>query len=171
MKKCMLVLFALALALSLCACGKSQPEEVVQMGNPVQEVGSPEEMQEKLNISIDAPEGAENVRYSVISGTIGQVQYTLNGTECCFRVSAQKEDISGVYGSFREDTTKLVIEHNVQRCETEARYTTEGGAVANWTIADLQYSLYATEASDWDVFGEMVKERMLDQLDSMEQAG
>ena len=167
----MLVLLALVLALSLCACGRSQPEEIVQMGNPVQEVGSPEEMREKLSISIDAPVGAENVRYSVISGTIGQVQYTINAMECCFRVSVQKEDISGVYGPFREVTTKLVIEHNVQRCETEARYTTEGGAVANWTIADLQYSLYATKASDWEAFGEMVKERMLDQLDSMEQDG
>lgn len=173
MKRHIALVLVLMLVLSLYACGEKQQgtskvgEAFAQMGNPVTEVAGTEQMQTILYFWIDAPERAENVRYSVISGQIGQVQYTLDQVEYCYRASAGQEDISGVYGPFEEITTNLLVDHSAGSCEIKIQFTVDGGAVANWKIDNLQYSLSADTITDADAFGAAARERVLFTLDSL----
>lgn len=170
MKRYIALALALVLTFSLYACNRPQENGMTQIGNPVVEVNGIEGMREKLYFWIDAPEGAENVRYSVISDLIGQVHFTLDGTEYCFRASEQMEDISGVYGPFEETVNQIIIEHPIGNCGVQIHYTTEGGAVASWMINRLSYALSATNLSDRDAFSNLVRKLVTDELDRTQEA-
>ena len=185
MKNCMFVLFALALALSLCACGEEQghtpteenvPPPTVQIGNPIQELSSAEELRQCLRFRLDAPAGAEDCRYSVIGGRLGQVLFVSDGTEYClrgfsFNPITAKEDISGVYGPFEETEESLLIDHSIESCEIQIRYTTEGGAVANWylNLNYMQYSMSAAQVPDKETFCDFVSKVVSEQLDRLQE--
>ncbi|MBQ0059269.1 MAG: hypothetical protein KBS83_04835 [Lachnospiraceae bacterium] len=76
------------------ACGKkAEPNEAqesatVGMANPVHECDK-DEMTQESSIDLDAPKGAENVKYSYIDGDkdqkIAQVEFTLDGHDYCYR--------------------------------------------------------------------------------------
>ena len=74
------------------------PNPGVQIPAPVVSVGSAEEIAEKLNIEIDAPNGADNVQYSIIDGEIAEIQFTWKSGAYILRASAQSGDFSGLFG-------------------------------------------------------------------------
>lgn len=74
------------------------PNPGVQIPAPVVSVGSAEEIAEKLNIEIDAPNGADNVQYSIIDGEIAEIQFTWKSDVYILRASAQSGDFSGLFG-------------------------------------------------------------------------
>ena len=100
-------LFALALAalvlLSFAACtdnssgNEESGEENVQIVNPIEEVDSAAAFG-ALGLTLDAPSGAKDVRYSIISGKIAQVNFTVDGHEYTLRASNKETDFSGLYG-------------------------------------------------------------------------
>lgn len=69
----------------------------VQGANPFLEVSSAEEFK-KIGIDIEAPEGAENISYAIISGNIASISYDKDGDSYTFRASEQSGDFSGIYG-------------------------------------------------------------------------
>ncbi len=102
MKKLTALLLAALMIFALCACGNddepAENEGNNQMVNPMVEVDETE-LQNALGVALDAPEGAENVKYFLISGVLGEVQFDYKNSSYTYR--AQKtdefEDISGVY--------------------------------------------------------------------------
>lgn len=112
MKKLIALLLALMMVFALCACGGSDeksPEESKapvetddaggeQLANPLEEV-SAEQLKKVIGKSLEPPKGAEDVKTFTIAGEIGEIRFTYEGIEYCYR--AQKtdayQDISGVY--------------------------------------------------------------------------
>ena len=111
MKKIAVTALLFALIFSLAACGSRTAEPpadvtdpanvTAQIPNPVVDVDSAEAFNE-LGITLEAPENAQDVYYSIISGTIAQIQFTADGARYNLRASKTEDDISGVYGSLKE---------------------------------------------------------------------
>lgn len=74
-------------------------EDITLSPSPFEEVTSAEDFSETLGFSIDAPEDAENVSYSVAFGETAIVDFTLDGHAYTYYASKKVEDISSGYGS------------------------------------------------------------------------
>ena len=107
MKKTMLIILTLLLALALLAgCGApaapaAEPtEQFAGLPNPVK-ASSREEIAERFGLDMAAPEGAEEISYSIIDGEtpLAQLGYCRDGLSWCYRAarSAETADISGMY--------------------------------------------------------------------------
>lgn len=147
-KLTMLICLALAVLL-LAACGASEPEpteepQPVGLPNPIHEVDQ-EGLLAATGISLAAPEGAEDVRYSYIDLTndhpIAQMHFTLDGAEAYLRVQPTAElspiDISGLYYNWTEQQ-----EVKVGYCDGVAYTNGEAGYVT-WldVVPGLAYNL------------------------------
>ena len=168
MKRYIILLLSLVLVASLCACRSGQPnaggENFVQMVNPIQNVDGPAEFVNSMGISLEAPEGAENCGYCIISGQIAQIQFAYAGNEYTLRASKTEEDNSGMYGPFEEIGANILIDHPDGSCSVKIRYTIEGGAVADWTWEDCYYSLSAVQIADQESFEQFASQTILDLL-------
>lgn len=69
-------------------------EDIALSPSPFEEVTSAEDFSETLGFSIDAPEGAEDVAYSVAFGETAIVDFTLGGHAYTYYASKNIEDIS-----------------------------------------------------------------------------
>ena len=99
MKNTVLVIIALALCAS-CVFGCQAPaSQEAGLPNPMVE-SNPEEILQKLGVEFLVPEGAEDVRYFIISGKMAEMQFRLDGSDCNARIQPEPEftDISGKIG-------------------------------------------------------------------------
>ena len=104
MKKTFILILIFVMILAGCAGKnkaanqKSGEKMSVGLANPVQE-SSAEEIAERLNVKFAVPDGAKNVRYSIIAGKLAQMDFIWNEAECTARIEqdAESEDISGFY--------------------------------------------------------------------------
>lgn len=101
MKHTLSVIIALLLCVScLFGCKAPASQEGPQSGlaNPMVE-SNPEEILEKLGVEFLVPEGAEEVKYFIISNQMAEMQFRLNGSDCSARIQPEAEytDISGMY--------------------------------------------------------------------------
>ena len=116
--------------------------DVAQMPNPMAPADSPAAFAE-LGIAIDAPDGAENTSYYVISGQIAEVNFLLDGHGYSLRASKAEGDISGLYG-------ELVSE---QPLGDGATLTTLKSGDADWYClrwmnGDVQVALSNTDGAE-----------------------
>lgn len=72
--------------------------KTIGLPNPVQE-STAEDIAKELNVKFAVPDGAKNIRYSIVSGNLAQMDFILNEAECTARIKrdAESEDISGFY--------------------------------------------------------------------------
>ncbi len=104
-KKFSLISFAFILLLFV-GCTESSVsdsgEQEVQVANPLQSVESADEFANQLGISIDAPNGASEVEYIIISGDTAQIEFSLDGFRYTLRASKLHSDeaLHGVYETF-----------------------------------------------------------------------
>ena len=161
-KTCALICLALAVLL-LAACGASEPEPTeepmaVGLPNPIHEVDR-QGLVDATGIPLDAPEGAEDVRYSYIELTndhpIAQMNFTLDGAKAYVRVQATGElapiDISGLYYDWTEQQ-----EVSVGYCSGVACTNGEAGYVS-WldVVPGLAYNLGMTEGASIEKLTEL----------------
>lgn len=85
----------------------------VQIVNPITEMKDAKAVKDRLGISIDAPEGAENVTYSVIMGQTADIRFDLDGHNYIFRASKETDLIIGLYGT-EEKKEKLGSETDAE---------------------------------------------------------
>lgn len=79
--------------------------KTIGLPNPVQE-STAEDIAKELNVKFAFPDGAKNIRYSIIAGNLAQMDFILNEAECTARIKrdAESEDISGFYYNWSNET-------------------------------------------------------------------
>ena len=97
--------------------------KTVGMPNPVQE-STAEDIAKELNVKFAVPDGAKNIRYSIIAGNLAQMDFIWNEAECTARIKrdAESEDISGFYYNWSNETPCTVGEN---------------AGIAKWQITDV----------------------------------
>ncbi|MDL2237369.1 hypothetical protein LJC56_06025 [Christensenellaceae bacterium OttesenSCG-928-K19] len=140
MKKLSALLLAVCICAGIAACATKDPA-TENLENPVVEVDSPEVIQKQLDIFILVPEGAENVRYSIISDEIAQADFTLDGVEYTERIQKTEtlEDISGVYTTMEEEKDMMFSDYGYH-----IAYNADGDGISAWydTLTGCSYSIY-----------------------------
>ncbi len=141
---------ALCFALAVCAAGCAA--KTSEIPNPMEELPSAEDFAE-LGVSIDAPEGATDVKYFIISGKLAQVSFTLDGRDFTYRCADEDEgDITGVYDEFRDEELAVNAEYPDGCIEVRIRTTIDGGRLATWENGGKTFSLFTvSEMSDDEI--------------------
>lgn len=104
------VLFAICLVVMCIFTGCKAPEEApveepaATMVNPMVETDA-DGLMEQLGLRLNCPENAENVKYFVIAGNLGEMQFTMDGVKLSARIqpAAEYTDISGMYYDFETE--------------------------------------------------------------------
>ena len=151
MKKAFSILVALVLIFLFASCKQPAAEETTQLPNPIVDVESSADF-EPLGVSITAPEGAENVAYSIIANVTAQINFTLDGRAYTYRAAKATDDISGVYVTF--DETQETFNLDAADFSVSVLVRTIGGgtdgALATWSLDGVAYTLYSADASTID---------------------
>ena len=116
MKKTLTLISIFMMILVSCSGKKyavnAAANKTVGMPNPVHE-SSAEEITERLNVKFAVPDGAKNIRYSIIAGNLAQMDFIWNEAECTARIKpdAESQDISGFYYNWPNETPCTVGEN------------------------------------------------------------
>ncbi len=141
-----LSLLIIAFALSGCYGKSAEPSETqpvissddglnegtASIANPLVDVDSPDAFA-PLGIAIDAPEGASDVRYTVIGNEMAQVIFTFDGHQYCLRATRSMSDIEAICGYYGQ----YVPSDRLSRADY---YLVEGTSVAGWNSGGVYYS-------------------------------
>lgn len=150
MKKIIAIAVCILFAFTTVACTADSPSDSdgqqAQIPNPVVEQKSAAAF-EALGITIDAPDGAENIVYSIIGGELAEVRFTYGGNDYTYRASTVSDDISGVYDTFSPAFTLDILygEYGLP-VSAEADSGAEGGSLVTWAEDGVNYSLYTASA-------------------------
>ena len=127
MKKTLILISIFMIMLVSCSGKKSAvnaaANKTVGLPNPVQE-STAEDIAKELNVKFAVPDGAKNIRYSIIAGKLAQMDFIWNEAECTARIqrNAESEDISGFYYNWSNETP----------CTVE-----ENAGIAKWQITEV----------------------------------
>ena len=94
---CLVIVAAACVALPRLWNGSQPSDPPVLGGSPFEDVSGPEDF-EKLGFAIDAPEGAENVTYTIADGEIARVDFTLDGHEYTYEAAKLDGNFSCAVG-------------------------------------------------------------------------
>lgn len=148
---------SLLMVLTGCGQKKEANEEMAGMKNPVVSVESAKEF-ETLKLRLEAPEGAEDVSYSIIDGKTAQIQFTLDDGEYTYRSARTESDIAGVYEERVGEPVTEIVEVSKAKTEVKTQNTASGYKTALWFWGEAQYSLFCRTASVEDqVFLDLAK--------------
>lgn len=121
------VLAVLALAACLCACGAGKGGGT-GLVNPVVN-SSAQEILEKLGLDLTAPEGAQDVAYSIVGDEMAQITFTADGVGWTLRVRPADalEDISGMHYTWQN-----AYDAEICRCPGTLAWNDGGPGTAVW---------------------------------------
>ncbi|MCL2146213.1 MAG: copper amine oxidase N-terminal domain-containing protein [Synergistaceae bacterium] len=109
--------------------------------NPMVEVAGADEIFDELGLFMFIPESSENVKYFIISGSLAEVQFELEGIKYSFRVQETNalENISGVYETFQKSLVLEWVDYPYH-----VAYNEGGAGISFWydLFAKASYSLY-----------------------------
>lgn len=154
------VVLSMSLLAALAGCGGSatEPEssgnEAATSGsdssgtanivNPWVEVESIDAVNEQVGANLAVPEGAEVTYCGVCDGTLGEVQFKLNGQECSFRAEGSEEltDISGLHSDLGLGLSES-YEFTIANTTCYMFYNQDGPGYCHWydDIAKVVYSV------------------------------
>ncbi len=121
-----------------------------EMPNPYEDLDGPEGLKE-AGLSMEAPEGAEDGKYYLISGEIGEITFTLEEAPYSYRGAVHAEDFAGIFEEFEEEVSAL------SDCGADedllVKTTVSGGRLASWSKNGAKYTLYTPKpVEDEDIF-------------------
>lgn len=119
-------------------------EEFVQGGNPFVEAESADAFK-PLSITLDAPDGAQEVSYAVIDGELAEVGFALDGKSYIARASAREGDFSGLSG---EESKAEVVDAKTDAILVSVSLDTRVCQKISWTNGKINYCLYGTDGAD-----------------------
>ena len=126
-------------------------EPSTQLPNPIVAVDGSADFA-ALGVTITPHQQAESVSYSIIGGTVAQINFTLDGKTYTYRGAATTDDISGVYETFDPNPQSLDLEGSGFKISVVVKTIDGGnkGALAVWSYEDIQYSFYTPDKTDFD---------------------
>ena len=149
MKHFLILLLTALLGLTFTACTNSDTTSVsgVMVVNPMQGKASLEELNTAIGCAMKAPEGmtVSDEKFFVISGTIAEYRFAVDGISYTLRASADKGDISGIH----VNGTTLGDAANAANGAAETAVF-ENGMWTRWFDGDMQYSLVSSETGTAD---------------------
>lgn len=116
MKKALILISIFIMILVSCSGKKSAvnttANKTIGLPNPVQK-STAEDIAKELNVKFAVPDGAKNIRYSIIAGNLAQMDFIWNEAECTARIKRDAEtgDISGFYYNWSNETPCTVGEN------------------------------------------------------------
>ncbi len=116
----------------------------VQIANPFVEVESADDFK-ALSITLDAPDGAQEVSYFIIDGEMAEVRFTLDGKSYLARASAQEGDFSGLYG---QESDAETVDAKTNAVLVRVDLDTGTYQKITWTNGKINYCLYGTDGAD-----------------------
>ncbi len=119
-------------------------ENYVEGANPFVEVENADAFK-ALSITLDAPDGAQEVFYAVIDGEIAEVRFTLNGKSYLARASAQEGNFSGLYG---QESDAETVDAKTNAILVRVDVGTGVYQKITWTNGKINYCLYGTNGAD-----------------------
>lgn len=131
---------------------------VTEIPNPMEEIQGAEELA-KLGVSMDAPEGAEDVQYCVISGVVAEISFALDENLYTYRGSVTAEDFAGIFEEMEEEiitvpgTEEMGIEGDLL-----IKTTMSGGRLASWEKNGAKYTLYTPATVEEEALTELCQE-------------
>ena len=155
MKKTLILISIFMIMLASCSgknkkADKAPEKQTVGLPNPIHE-SSAEEIAERLKVKFAVPDGAKDVRYSIIAGNLAQMDFIWNKAECTARIeqNAETKDISGFYYNWSNETPCNVGENTA----TVKWQITEIGEVVGICIwqnkaSNLTYSVSMKKNAD-----------------------
>ena len=173
MKRRICFIMCFILIFLLTACHPSQdtvttPTDVpaAYVVNPVRTVNGADDFPNDLRFYMIPPENAKELQHSIIFAEIAQIKFVLNSEQYTLRGTYKEGDNSGVYGPFEETGSSIALDHKHGSCQISIRYTTEGVAVADWTLPPMTFSLSSGQNTDRDAFSQLVTQMASSQLDA-----
>lgn len=163
MKKIIALILALAMVFCFAACGNKGDEPIVggpEVVNPMTELGSLEELNEKFGCAMISPSvmGVSDEHFFSVDANpeYAEYQFTVNGLPYTYRfaVAGMDVDISGYYVPDREGTV-------FQNSDAEMSYFEGDEAkLARWFTIDGQYVLMVKDNGelDYNTFNGIVEE-------------
>ena len=126
------------------------PEASAQIPNPIVEVDGSADFA-SLGFIITPHQSAENVRYSIIGGTVAQIDFALDGESYTYRAAKTTDDISGVYAIF-DASQPFDLEGPDFTLNISVKTISGGadGALATWTYDGINYSFYTPAQTDYE---------------------
>lgn len=133
-----------------------QSNPPVMVGGPYEDVANADVLYEKTGVRINAPDGAEDVMYSVYDKSIAHVIFTREGVTYVVMAAAKSGDFSGVSG---ETLSSEMIDAKMSAVMTKVKDDFSG---EKWKVAwtDGRVSYYLTCPAEADA--EAVKKTALD---------
>lgn len=133
-----------------------QAGQGTQIANPIVEVADASAFA-PLGIRLNAPAGASDVRCSIISGTIAQIDFAYEDRAYTYRAASTNADIAGVYETFDEEVLALDAEGADWYANLSIKTIEEGkrGALVQWMYPPVQYTLYCANEVDVDELAEL----------------
>lgn len=119
-----------------------------QIPNPVVTVDDAAAFEEQLGFRLLPPKDAKDCAYSIISGKVAQISFTLDGAPYLLRASKETEGeaLHGIYNAFEEEGESLCVDGtNYGVCFDVNRVAGENGAVWTWNDGDAHFSLWASD--------------------------
>lgn len=92
---CLALIVAASLSLPKLVSRPGQSNPPVLVGSPIEDVAGPQDFAQTLGFSIDAPEGAEDVRYNIFDGKIARVRFSLDGHSYTYEAAPLEVDLYG----------------------------------------------------------------------------
>lgn len=154
MKKTLILISIFMIMLVSCSGKKSAvnaaANKTVDLPNPVQE-STAEEIAKELNVKFAVPDGAKNLRYSIIAGNLAQMDFIWNEAECTARIKrdAESQDISGFYYNWPNEIPCTVGE-NAGIAKWQITEVGEVVGICLWQnkASDLTYSVSMKKNAD-----------------------
>ncbi|MEA4911181.1 MAG: hypothetical protein VB092_01020 [Oscillospiraceae bacterium] len=155
MKRFLTALLCAAVAMSIFAGCKKQEEAVdlpvekpeteqqTEVPNPMTEVKSSGDF-EALGVYLSVPQGAENVKYYIISNELAEILFDYAGASFTYRAALSEEDISGVYEEFEADPGIYEAGEGDTKVALLVQTAKTGGKLVTWQLESATFSLYTT---------------------------
>ncbi len=121
--------------------------DLTQITNPFVQVEDAAAIEQALDIRVDAPDGAEDVVYSVVDGEIADISFLYGDHGYTLRASRQGGDFSGLYG---QPVTEEQIDSANDAVYVALREGEESSSKITWTDGKITYVLLNTDGADAD---------------------
>lgn len=153
MKRTLSIILSALLTLTLLSgCGSETGKGgSTSIPNPVVQVQSASDLL-STGVSIDAPEDASEISYSVIDKKIAQVAFTYQNTPFVYRGALGSDSIDGINEEFEKESTSVSASYADYDINLNIKSTVSGGMLCLWSTTTSTYSLYTPEEFDIDEF-------------------